>query len=52
MVCGPGIPHGEIQNFRNCDIPSIAITALKIEKPFNWKGRTIQEVIKQFKPVK
>lgn len=48
---GPGIPHAEIQNFRNCDIPSIAISALGIEKPSNWQGRTLQEVIEQSKPV-
>ncbi|KAK8838888.1 hypothetical protein M9Y10_032930 [Tritrichomonas musculus] len=49
---GPGVPHAEIQNFRNCDIPSIAVTALNIEKPSNWQGKTLQEIIKQVKPIK
>ena len=44
---GPGIPHSEIQNFRNCDIPSIIISAFGIEKPPNWQGRTLQEILDQ-----
>lgn len=48
---GPGIPHAEIQNFRNCDIPSIVLSALNIEKPANWQGRTLQEIIEQSKPI-
>lgn len=49
---GPGIPHGEIKNFRNRDIPSIVLSALNIEKPSNWKGKTLQEIIKKSMPIK
>lgn len=46
-LCGPGIPHAEIPNFRNCDIPSIIISAFGIEKPSNWQGRTLNEIVQQ-----
>lgn len=42
---GPQIPHEEIKNFRNCDIPSIVLSAFNIEKPSNWEGRTLQEIL-------
>ena len=42
---GPQIPHEEIKSFRNCDIPSIVLSTFNIEKPSNWEGRTLQEIL-------
>ena len=41
---GPNVPHKEIENYTVEDAPSIILSALGIEKPSGWKGRTLDEI--------